>query len=220
MSALKIEVYTDVVCPWCLIGCHRLDNVLARDFSGIDVDIEHHPVMLIPDCPPDGLKIADLLIARYGRYDPVAMRARPEAEARAAGITLDMTRQPMFYPTLAAHTLIRMARPLGSQHRLSTALATAYFIDGLNIGDVEILSGIAEKFGFDRHQIRRQLASTVELDETRRAAAISASRGVRSVPHVVIDGQAAPAQDEATLAASICAMRSRAASRQSARSTT
>ena len=123
MSTLKIDLYTDIACPWCLIGHHRLDTVIARHFGGLAIDIEHHPLLLFPDCPPQGMNIAELMQARG--LDPLLVRARPEAEARAAGLALDLGRQPMLHPTVGGHTLIRLARARRTQHALSRAIAAA-----------------------------------------------------------------------------------------------
>src|SRR5579871_4481370 len=119
MSALKIDLYGDTVCPWCIIGQHRLDKVLKERFPGLAVDIEHHPVLLMPDTPPEGSRIPDLLKARYGVTDPSVAFARPHAEAKASGLDLDLNRQPYAYPTLDAHTLIRLARARRTQHALA-----------------------------------------------------------------------------------------------------
>ncbi|WP_251031338.1 DsbA family protein [Paraburkholderia strydomiana] len=106
-------------CPWCIVGQHRLDKVLAERFPELVVEIHHHPVLLLPDAPADGLYIPDLLRIRYGITDPKVASARPEAEARASGLLLDLGRQPMAYATQAAHALILAARERGTQHRLA-----------------------------------------------------------------------------------------------------
>jgi predicted DsbA family dithiol-disulfide isomerase len=89
---LQIDVYSEITCPWCMVGQHRLDKVLSERFSDLAVDIRHHPVLLLPDAPAAGLYIPDLLRARYGVTDPTAAFARPEAEARASGLELDLSR--------------------------------------------------------------------------------------------------------------------------------
>lgn len=191
MNALKIDLYTEISCPWCIIGQHRLDKVLAERFPGLAVDIEHHPVILMPDCPPEGARIADLLKSRYGVTDPSAAWARPHAEARTSGLKLDLGRQPFAYPTLDAHTLIRRARARGTQHALANAISKAYFMDALNIADVQVLAGIAARHGFDQDDVRALLADEQERAETRRQVARSFDAGVRSVPHFVFDGRIA-----------------------------
>lgn len=75
---LKIDLYTEISCPWCFVGHHRLDKVLAERFPDLAVDIRQHPVLLLPDAPVGGLYIPDLLRSRYGITDPKAAFARPE----------------------------------------------------------------------------------------------------------------------------------------------
>jgi predicted DsbA family dithiol-disulfide isomerase len=90
---LQIDLYTEITCPWCIIGQHRLDKVLAERFPDLVADIRHHPVLLLPDAPVTGLYIPDLLAARYGVSNSKAAFARPEAEARSSGLDLDLGRQ-------------------------------------------------------------------------------------------------------------------------------
>ncbi|WP_165191628.1 DsbA family oxidoreductase [Caulobacter soli] len=198
---IKIDLYSDFVCPWCLIGAKRLDNVLQEQFSQADIDLEHHPVFLDPDCPEGGVLIADILKARFGSFDPKTMFARPEAEARGVGLDLDMSKQPWMYPTAAGHTLIRLARPLGTQHALATALASAYFLEQRNIGDLDVLADIASAHGFTRQEARAAVSSPDQIAVTRQAAAASKAAGVKSVPHLVVNGVVTPVQDEAIVQA-------------------
>ncbi len=185
MSAIRIDLYSEVSCPWCVIGHHRLDKVLAERFTGLSVDIVHHPVFLIPDCPREGQRIADVMRAKYGVSDPTQLWARPELEARASGLYLDLSRQPFAWPTKNAHTLIRLARERGTQHQVAGDLYTAYFHEARNISDPDVLSDIASRQGFDRGEAHRLVQDPVERALTELEAAHSTAQGVRSVPHFV-----------------------------------
>jgi predicted DsbA family dithiol-disulfide isomerase len=147
---LEIDLYTEITCPWCIIGQHRLDKVLAERFPDLGADIRHHPILLLPDAPAAGLYIPDLLRTRYGVTDPKAAFARPEAEARASGLDLDLNRQLWTYPTQAAHALILAAYERGTQHRLAVAISEAYFLGAKTIADVDVLADIAVDYGFSR----------------------------------------------------------------------
>lgn len=182
---MKIDLYADIACPWCLLGHHRLDTVLAKHFPGLNVDIEHQAAILWPDCPADGIDIGEIMRAKG--LDPAAVRARPEAEARAMGLTLSLQLQPRLYPTLRGHTLIRLARQRGTQHALARALAEANF-NGRNVDDVDTLADIAASHGFTREEANRLAKDAGELAVTRRAAEATSARGIRSVPHFVFDG--------------------------------
>lgn len=185
MKPLKIDLYTDIVCPWCFIGLHRLDKVLAERFPDLAVDIEHHPVILMPDCPPEGLKIDDLLRGRPGAADRLP---RLKAEADASGLAVDFSRQAFTYPTIGAHTLIRLARSRGTQHALVAAFVSAHFRDALNVSDPDVLADIAASDGFDRAEAKRLSQDPTEQAKTQSEAAHSRVQGVSTVPHFVFAG--------------------------------
>jgi predicted DsbA family dithiol-disulfide isomerase len=180
---LHIDLYAEITCPWCFVGLHRLDKVLHEHFSDVPVDIHHHPVVLLPDAPAAGLYIPDLLHSRYGVTDPKAAFARPEAEARASGFGLDLSRQPWAYPTQSAHALILGARARGTQHQLAIAITDAYFLDARNIGNVDVLADIAVRHGFDRHEARAIALDAEARRQVEGEVAKSVAAGVRSVPH-------------------------------------
>ena len=107
---LKIDVFTDVVCPWCLVGSARLDNAIAALPDDIEVVVENHPFYLDPNTPAEGVVVADMLREKYGK-DPKEMWERVEGEARKAGVDLDLSQQPRMFPTKKAHTITRLAKP-------------------------------------------------------------------------------------------------------------
>lgn len=188
---LQIDLYTEITCPWCIIGHHRLDKVLAERFPELDVDIRQHPVLLLPDAPAGGLYIPDLLLSRYGVTDPKASFARPEAEARASGLDLDLSRQPWTYRTQAAHGLILAARARGAQHQLAVAITDAHFLEAGNISDADVLADIAMAYGFEREEARAIALDPEQHRRVEQEAAQSTAAGVRSVPHFVFGGRIA-----------------------------
>lgn len=198
---LKIDLYTDIVCPWCLIGERRLDNILAADLDGVDMDIEHHPMLLMPDLPDEGIETLAYFRARFGNIDPKTMWDRPQAEARKAGIMLDLSRQTMLYPTIRAHTLVWHARSRGTQHALASSLTQAYFLKQARINDPDSLADIAVEHGSDREEALALVLSDEERQVTIAATTTSARRGVRSVPTFVINGQSVQPESEEALAA-------------------
>lgn len=97
---LKIDLYSDPICPWRIIGAHRLDKVLRERFPGLDIDIENLPFELHPGAPPEGFRI-DEYFRRKGISDPATAFARPEAEAHASGLVLNLGKQPSaFAPSM------------------------------------------------------------------------------------------------------------------------
>ncbi|WP_127142531.1 DsbA family oxidoreductase [Pelagibacterium montanilacus] len=184
---LKLDLFTDVVCPWCLIGTARLDEAIAALPDDVEVAITHHPFLLDPETPPEGQNTRERLAAKYGG-DIAAMQARVEEAARSAGVALDLSVQPMSYPTIDAHTLIRSAAP-EHQYGLAKAMAAAYFLEGRNIADRQVLADIAVDHGFASEAVQALLADENERATTRAMALASAQQGISGVPFFIFNGQ-------------------------------
>ena len=184
---LKIDLYSDIVCPWCIIGQHRLDRVLRERFWDLDVDIEHHPFELHPGAPAGGFRL-DEHFRQKGISDMSAAFIGLEGEARASGLDLNLRLQPYIYRTVHAHTLLRHARDRGTQHNLSMVIMKAYFFDRRNISDKEVLSQIAMKHGFTVKEAWSILGDPREEAVSEQKTACSRAAGVRSVPTFNIGG--------------------------------
>ena len=183
--SLEIDVYADIVCPWCFIGYRRLASVLReRD----DAVVRHHPYVLQPDAPPEGEDLHAMLRSRYGT-DPKPMFARVEEAARDAGIPLDLSKQPMTYNTLAAHTLLRHAAPKGTEHALLGDLFSAYFLEARNVADISVLIDVASRHGFSAEEVRRIVSDGEELSKTEDDVVAAARRGIRGVPLFIINNR-------------------------------
>lgn len=181
---LKIDVFTDVVCPWCIVGSARLDAAIAKLPHDIEVAVENHPFYLDPNTPADGVIVADMLRTKYGK-DPKEMWERVEGEARKAGVELDLSKQPRMFPTKKAHTITRLAKPLGIQHELANAIANAYFLEHRQINDDNVLADIAVEYGFDRGDALDAMNDENELAITEQLANDAAAQGIRGVPFFV-----------------------------------
>lgn len=181
---LKIDVFTDVVCPWCLVGSARLDTALAALPDDIEVVVENHPFYLDPGVPPEGVDVGEMLRAKYGK-DPREMWARVEGEAQKAGIELDLSKQPRMFNTAKAHTITRLAKPLGIQHELANAIAEAYFLEHRQINDDNVLADIAVTFGYDRGDALDAMNDENELAITEQLATDAAQQGIRGVPFFI-----------------------------------
>jgi len=183
---LKVDIFTDVVCPWCLIGSVRLDKAIAALPEDVEVEVENHPFYLDPSVPAEGVDVGEMLKSRYGR-DPQEMWARPQAEAKKSGVDLDLSRQPRMFRTAKAHTITRLAKSLGTQHSLANAIADAYFLEHRQINDDAVLADIAAEHGFDREEALRLMNDPHELETTERLAAAAAHQGITGVPFFVFD---------------------------------
>lgn len=187
-GVVSIDVHSDISCPWCFIGGRRLQRVLREMTPDIRVEVRHHPYLLHPDAPQEGLNVHARLAERYGS-DPAPLFGRVEAAAREEGIALDLSRQPLAFDTAAAHTLVRHAAVLGTQSELLDALFGAYFLDGLDVSDPAVLVRVAAPHGFAEDKVRGLIGNDSELALTRMEAADASRRGVQGVPFFVLAGR-------------------------------
>jgi predicted DsbA family dithiol-disulfide isomerase len=188
-APLEIDVYSDIVCPWCFIGMERLDRVLEA-LDAPDAVVRYHPFMLRPDAPEGGLEIAGELRRKYG-VEPAQLFARVESAARESGIELDLSKQPLTYPTVRAHALLEHAGPKGTQRALAKALFRAHFMDAKNISDPDTLADIAALHGFTRDEAARIVRDDDALAATRSEAENAARLGIRGVPLFIVNGRRA-----------------------------
>ena len=188
---LEIDLFTDIICPWCLIGNHRLNKVMRERFPGEMFTVRHHPVLLSPDTPAEGSYLPHVMKARFGGFDPVAMFARPEAEARASGLYVDLSKQLWTYRTQPAHALIAAARDKGTEHALAVAIGRANFLEAKNISEPDVLAEIAVNYGFEHNEARAIVGDLARQRQVEQEAARARASGVRSVPHFVFGGKIA-----------------------------
>ncbi len=190
MNPLAIDVFSDVVCPWCYIGATRLAQAVAGLGDELKAEVCFHPFLLDPTVPHQGVNVPEMLRRKYGA-DPKQLWKRAEDAARESGLALDLSRQEMMYPTAAAHTLLRHAHERGTQPELSLALFDAYFQRALNIAEPSVLADVASRHGFDRDEALKLCTSAEELALTREEARSAAEGGIRGVPFFVFGGRLA-----------------------------
>jgi predicted DsbA family dithiol-disulfide isomerase len=185
---VNIQIFSDVVCPWCFIGTVRLDRVLAD--MGVEARVSYRPFMLDPDTPPEGFNVPESLRRKYG-VDPRQLWERAEASARESGLALDLSKQAMSYPTARAHTLLRHAAGRGTQRALAHALFAAYFQEARNIHDPQVLAEVAAPHGFAADEVAALVLDEAELTASREAAEEAVAMGVRGAPFFVFDDKLA-----------------------------
>ena len=181
---LRIEIFSDIVCPWCFVGHQRLSRVTQA--LGENPEVRYRPFYLQPDTPEAGIDIPGMLKKKYG-VEPSRMFATVEAAARESELMLDLTKQRFMYPTVRAHTLLRHAERRGTQPALVRALFEAYFQEARNIADVEELVAVAKAHGFEAAEVREILADADELSVTDAVATEAARGGIRGVPFYVFN---------------------------------
>jgi len=185
VQAISIEVVSDVVCPWCLIGIERLDQALAA-MPHVKATVRFHPFLLDPTTPEEGEDLRVRLERKY-RMPASAMFARVEEAARESGIPLDFSKVTRSISTIRAHTLIRLADDLAMQGALKRALLRAYFLEGRDVSKLDVLTEIGERHGLPRGRIEAALSDPNELEATRALAGEAAQQGVTGVPFFVFD---------------------------------
>ena len=187
--ATEIDVFSDFVCPWCLIGTHRLERVLDDLSMTADTVIRYRPFMLDPNTPAEGKNIPDELRRKYGR-DPAPMFKRVEAEARGTGIRLDLSKQSLMLPTVRAHTLMRHTA-VEHQHAFAQDLFEAYFLEAQNIHDPLVLAELAQPHGHTAADVARLCDDERELAQTKREAEMPARMGIHGAPFFIINSSLA-----------------------------
>ena len=184
-KALRIEVVSDVICPWCFIGTMNLEKALALR-PDVAAEVVFQPFRLDPTTPPEGADLRERLRTKYGA-DPEAMFARVESVARAAGIELDFKKVRRTPNTRRAHVLLEHVQDASKRAKLAKALFAAYFLEGKDISDVDVLVSLAKDHGQDDATVRALLTDEGELAKIQVAAAEQASRGIRGVPFFVFN---------------------------------
>jgi predicted DsbA family dithiol-disulfide isomerase len=195
---IRLDIFSDPVCPWCYIGKANLDRALGRH-PDHPFRIEWHPFQLNPDMPREGMDRATYLEAKFGgRQNAARAYAQVEAAAARAGITLEVGKVPFASNTLDAHRLIHWAGIEGKQNAMVDALFRAYWQEYRNIGDPETLGRIAGEVGMDPAATARLLASDADRDDIAARDADARAKGVTAVPtfliaqHYVVSGAQPP----------------------------
>ena len=165
---IKLDIISDPICPWCYIGKTLLDQALAER-PDHPFEIAWHPFQLNPDMPADGMDRKEYLETKFGGKDGAIRAYAPVLErAEAAGLTIDFAAIPRTPNTLDAHRLIHWAGIEGRQMPVAMALFRAFFEEGRDIGDADVLSDIADSAGMDAAVVRKLLQSTARSEERRR----------------------------------------------------
>jgi predicted DsbA family dithiol-disulfide isomerase len=190
-AKLKIDFVSDVSCPWCVIGLRALEQALERVGDAVTAEIHFQPFELNPQLPPDGQDITEHLVQKYGSTPEQLQRNRETIRARGAelGFTFEMGRRSRVYNTFDAHRLLHWAELEGRQRELKRALFTAYFTEGRNPSDREVLIDVATQAGLNAVRAREVLESGRYADDVREREQFYGQQGIRAVPSVIVDGR-------------------------------
>ncbi|MFF4253895.1 DsbA family protein [Streptomyces sp. NPDC001663] len=188
-SPVKVDVWSDIVCPWCYIGKRRFEEGL-REWGGA-VEVEYHSFDLLPDTPEDfaGTPIDYLVDIRgVDRDAAIGMAAQEEKVAKSVGLAFDYA-SARHAKTTKAHQLLHFAKSQGKQLEVAERLFDAYFVTRSDIGDTENLARIAEAAGLDYTSARTAVEEGAFDEAIQGDLKAAAAFGIRGVPFFVLDGK-------------------------------
>lgn len=188
-AAIRLDIFSDPVCPWCYVGKANLDRALGAH-PDHPFQVQWHPFQLNPDMPAEGVAKRAYLEQKFGgkaRVDAIHERLREVS--RAAGVDLDPDKPQRMPNTLNAHRLIHWAGIEGVQQAVVDALMRAYWTEGRDIGDLDTLAAIAGENGMDRAATLRLLQSDADADDIQARDQDARQKGVNAVPTFLIAQQ-------------------------------
>lgn len=179
---MRIDIFSDVVCPWCFIGKRRLEKALALR-PDVEAEITWRPFQLNPDMPREGMTRADYIAAKFGGGFHANRIHHTVAEAGASvGIDFAFDRIMRSPNTLNAHRLVRFATRSGQGGALVDGLFRGYFLEGRDLGDVATLAAIAGENGLDSEEAASFLAGATERDTILAEDSQARRLGINAVP--------------------------------------
>jgi len=188
---MQIDFISDTVCPWCFIGKRRLGRAMAMR-PNIGFDVRYRPYRLDPSVPKGGLERAAYLAAKFGKNGGVEEAQRViAAEGAKEGIEFDFAAILRTPNTLDSHRLIRWAELTGAQDEVVERLFAAYFENGEDIGDIRVLSDIADVCGMDGSQVADMLESDQDVNLVEREDQLAREMGVTGVPALIFNNKVA-----------------------------
>jgi predicted DsbA family dithiol-disulfide isomerase len=188
-ARMKIDVVSDVSCPWCVIGLMSLEAALQRLGDAVQAQLHFQPFELNPQMPAGGESVSEHLSRKYGapperfRQTEEVLRARGEQ----LGFKFEMQRRTHIYNTFDAHRLLHWAGTQGRQQALKHLLFAAYFTQGRDPSDRDVLVELAQAAGLDPVRARQILQSDEYSAEVRERERFYTDRGIHAVPAVIIN---------------------------------
>ena len=184
---LKIDIVSDVVCPWCVIGYRQLAQALRE--TNTAYEIHWHPFELNPNMPLEGQNLREHVAQKYGSSDKESTesRVRMTEAGEAVGFDFNFNDDIRMYNTFDLHQLLHWANGQGRMHDLKQALFTAHFTDNRNISDSAVLADIAAQIGLDRNEAIAVLEDQRFANEVRDSEQWAQEQGIQGVPAVIFN---------------------------------
>ena len=186
---IRIDVVSDVVCPWCIIGFKQLERALAEMGDEVDVDLHWHPFELNPQMPPEGQDVREHVAQKYGTTaaQSSAVRARLIQLAESLGVEFRYNEGMRIHNTFRAHQLLHWAGTQGKQTELELAFFESYFSREEDVDDVDVLVAAVGRAGLDEEQARAVVTDARYADTVREEQRFWLSNGIHAVPSFVLD---------------------------------
>lgn len=188
---LKIDIISDVVCPWCVIGVKHLKEAVLKNNWQNQIDVEWYPFELNPDMPPEGENLRDHIARKYGssKEESEQNRQRLVELGKSVGFDFNFNDESRIYNTRQCHILLDYAHSIGLQTQLKLAFFTAYFTEGKNISDTEVLLDIGESIGLETAEMLAYLNDSSEHDKVDVIEGQWREMGISGVPTVVFNNE-------------------------------
>lgn len=188
-TPLRIDIVSDVVCPWCVVGYRQLAEALKQ--TNTAHDIHWHPFELNPNMPTEGQNMREHIIEKYGSTPEQsdANRAQITQAGEDVGFDFNFTDNFRMYNTFNLHQLLHWSDEQGQMHELKQALFSAHFTEGRNISNNEVLADIAAETGLDRADALAVLEDQRFAEEVRANEQHWQRQGIQSVPAVIFNEQ-------------------------------
>lgn len=188
---MKIDIWSDVVCPWCWIGKHRFQQGLALlGDDAPEVEVHWHPFLLDPDAGTTPVPLREAYEAKFGSAERTRqILTQTQTAARAEGLPMDFDQGQVRVTTLPAHRLMWLAGREGVQAAVGEALFRAHFVEGRNLADPQTLIAAGAAGGLSAERITGLLAGEEGLEEIQAQLSQAQVLGIQSVPTFVINDQ-------------------------------
>lgn len=192
---LKVDIWSDVACPWCYIGKRKFEAGVSAFTSGTEavlpVEVEFHSFQLSPDMPVDYQgSSADFLVRHKGVSEAQALRLHDHVAGIAAEVGLDYDFEALRPAnTVKAHQVLHLAKARGVQVAMKERLMAAHFLEGRHVGRADELVDLAGEVGLEQEEVTKSLAEDEFLPAVRQDQQLAVRLGIRGVPFFVVDGR-------------------------------
>ena len=186
---VKLDIFSDPICPWCYIGKSYLDRALEKA-GNHPFNIQWHPFQLNPEMPLQGVDRREYLERKFGNKDLAIKAYTPVLEhAALAGLNLKLEKIMKTPNTLSAHRLIFWAWQEGVQNAVVSAIFKAYFVEGKDIGENTVLVDISHNTGIDKTLVDRLLTGTNDQELVIETDKGAREMGINSAPTFILNGK-------------------------------